>query len=291
MPELSCTSVLTWNVDLFDAEGMEHPPKRWKDAWTYDEFFEEMSKLVKDEGGKRVRWGAEFRPWSRPHLMDLIAPWGVSIIDPEDNRRCMLADPVAQEALEWCRSAVWDDNIFPNAGQLGDEIFFAERSGMIRWGPWGMPSISRAAKFRWNIAPLPQQTTQSTTICSNTIMGYAKTEYPDATWELLKFLMTPEWENALVRYSLNMPARISVLPFYFKLATENWPILEELEVDLPILGEAWDLGIGHTYPVWEKHAEAEEILQPMLDKVFKVGDTPVSAFEEACTKIEALHGL
>jgi len=292
MPYYMGVGALVWNVDIFDELGLDRPEKHWKEAWSYDEWFEVLSKIVKDEGEKRVRWGAQVPGWHRPTLLDFIAPWGATIINPDDNRDCTLGEPPAQEGLEWVRAAMWDHNVLPTSGQYGEESpFYGQRVGMVRTGPWATDSISRSATFKWNLAPYPQHSMQSTTLTTDGFAIFSKTKSPDASWEVLKFLETEEYERAMVRYGFLQPARKSVLPYFYDEARKAFAAVEEYNVDLWIYGEPVDIDIGHTYPYWAKHGESEELLQPVLDKVFRVGDTPVTALIDVCEKIDKVNGL
>ena len=162
---------------------------------------------------------------------------------------------------------------------------------MIRTGPWATDTTSRSAKFKWDLAPYPQQTMQSTTLTTDGFAIFSKTKSPDAAWEVLKFLESEEYERAMVRYGFLQPSRKSVLPYFYDEARKAWPAVEEYDVDLWVFGEPVDIDIGHTYPVWAKHGESEELLQPVLDKVFNVGDTPVTAFVDVCGEIDKVNGL
>jgi len=283
--------ILIWNKDIFEAEGVEPPPTSWKDAWTHDEYTEVMGRLCKDEGGERIRWGASVcTRW--PCLNDHLVPFGGNLVDQEDNTKCYMANPGTQEGLEWLRARFWDDGYMPvssmTEGLVEYQAFIPQFTATFEGGPWHLRYLADNAQFKWDLAPLPKgPVTISTTATTDGYLGWSQTKYPSATWELLKFLSGPDWGKGLARTSLLQPARKSLMDYYITQARIQYPMLEE--VNLELLKEANDLDLGHTYPVYRYHGEALEIIQPVLDQVFNLGEAPVSALADLCDEVEEVQ--
>ncbi|HXF62375.1 MAG TPA: extracellular solute-binding protein, partial [Caldilineaceae bacterium] len=60
---------LFYNLDLFEAAGLELPPADWEDtSWTFEKFLETAQALTKKEGDRTTQWGflvnRAQRPWA-----------------------------------------------------------------------------------------------------------------------------------------------------------------------------------------------------------------------------------
>jgi len=295
MPKYLGNEVVFWNVEMFDKLGVEHMPDKWENSLNYDEYREVMLALTKAEGTPEDHWGAwGGHVWGDRVQMHLNG-WGGHFVNPEDNTECWLGTPESQACLEWIRAGIWDENRYVQPAQAGTfewqggNLFPPQKVAMIEEGSWQLRPMSERCRFKWDVAPYPKGPVEQVTM--DTIDGWFAwigSKYPDACWELMKFLSSIEYGRSLCKVAFLQPARLSNYSYWFRIMRETFPQLEDVRLEL--WGEAGQLGIGRTEEIFKCHAESRrDILDPVFDQVMKVGDTPVSAFIEACEQVTALN--
>ena len=294
MPKYLGTLVLFWNKDMFDVEGQPYPPDSWDDAWTHEEYLTAMRPFCVDSGGgTRIRWGSWGASVWLGRIQQHIRAWGGHVVDPADNRHCMLAEKAAQQALEWWRARVWDDNVIPQldqvGGQYGDTLFSEQRIAMMEEGSWQLRPMVDECTFTWDLAPFPRGPVNHVTL--STIDGWFTwqgTEHPDACWELLEFLSGVEYGQALCRHAFSQPSRLSNYPYWYDQMRTQYPALED--VNLELFEQAVDQDLGETQEIFSDHGTAMDILNPAFDEVFNQGQKPVSAIAAACMEVSEALG-
>jgi hypothetical protein len=103
----------------------------------------------------------------------------------------------------------------------------------------------------------------------------------------MKYLSGPINQEIRQRVTGRMATRTSVV--------EKWP-QQVVEMDarmegrsLQVVLEGFEMGYGRDDERFFCQAEAEEVINPLLEKVFVIGDTPVAAFADACPQVEAVQ--
>jgi len=282
-----------WNVDMFDEEGVEHPPAHWKDAWTYDEYMETMLKFVKqDASGKYIRWGSWASRTSLGRLCVHLRSFGGHLVDPEDNAHCLLGEPEAQEALWWLYDRTWKDHGFPVDAQIQENArgyaFPNQQLAMIEEGTWSLDNLAvMGIKFNWDVCPLPKGPINQSTYATDDGFGiWTGTENPDATWEVMNFMMSPFFIRLVARVQQLVPPRKSLLEEWYSLVRVRYPELEPINVEL--FGEAIEEGLPMPQEMFKKQGPAGQIIGPALERVYLTGsDTPDIFRDEICAEVDA----
>jgi multiple sugar transport system substrate-binding protein len=295
LPTYCGASCIYCNLDMFREAGLDDPPKEWGEAsWTHDEYLEVLRALTKkDASGKVVHFGG-YEPhnasnwqWPQMHLN----AYGGHYVDPDDNTRCALGDPEAQEAANWLYSALWEENVLPQAGQLAElsyvQYWMAEGSAMSWGGGWNLGQVVEGTRFNWNLTPMARGPVKQTTIVTtDAYLGWAHSKYLDATWELLKFVSSETYGKALARaYYLAQPARRSLLPYWYKIMRMEHPALEK--VDLELMGKCFELGLGDITETFLRNEEAREIIIPAWDEIFDLGEGTPADLAAVCDEVTA----
>ena len=294
LPKYAGTLIIFYNVEFFDEEGVDRPPRRWKDAWNYDEYLEAMLKFVKkDASGKIIRWGS----WGfigRERAQMHLNGFGGHFVDPEDNTRCALGDPPAQEALWWLYDRTWKDNSYPQAPQVGDlnryEVICTGMTAMMEEGAWGLQRITdMCAKIKWNISPFPKGPAKQVTLaCTDGYGIWEGTKYPDAAWELEKFVCGSFFGKIQAKTRLKMPSRKSLLTYWYQIGREQYPALED--VDLEIFGDGLLQGYGTIQEFYKDTAGSAEVYNPVFESIYWVGDTTPDVFKNGvCDEITRVN--
>jgi multiple sugar transport system substrate-binding protein len=154
-------------------------------------------------------------------------------------------------------------------------------------GSWVLRAVVDAQpQHEWDLGPLPKGPVAHTTI--NTTDGrsiWNGSKYPDAAWELLKFVVDLDYLEAMARAAGLQPPRKSAIPGWASVMRESFPPLED--VNLEIFGEAMEKDLGILWPYFPNHAAARELITPAFDAVFVTGDEGVEFIAQACEEVTA----
>ncbi|MBV7338943.1 substrate-binding domain-containing protein [Chloroflexi bacterium TSY] len=277
MPRFTGTQVIYFNKDMFDERGVEYPPQEWG-AWDWEDYTEMLRKFA-DATAQPQLWGTSNYGLGANWLSQYwIRGFGANMVDPEDNTRCGLADPEAVEALEWMRGIVHDEPLFAYGADIGMgvvELFLGQRIALMEIGPWNLGVQADGATFRWDVAPMPDGPAGHTTHQSvDGTMIWKGTEYPEESWELLKWLTSPLYGRLYITWAQKQPSRKSLLPEYAQIMREANEKFEEINLDVFTDSVGQDIG-GPEEMFAEDLATKNQILKPSFDRVMQLGEDPV----------------
>jgi multiple sugar transport system substrate-binding protein len=277
MPRFTGTQIIYYNKDMFDKAGVEYPPSAWGD-WNFDDYVEIGKKFVKKE--QPQIWGTSNYGYGANWLTQyLIRGFGGNMVDPEDHDRSALCDEPAMEALKWIHSMIWDEQVFAYGSSLGGlgvlQLFLGERIPMMEMGPWNLGPVAEGARFKWDVAPMPDGPAGHTTHQSvDGTMIWKGTKNPEESWTLMKALTSPWYGELYARYATKQPSRKSVLPLFTKILREQNPIYEEIKLE--IFTESIDKGYGGPEEMFNNdQVSKEQILRPAFDQVMLNNTAPV----------------
>ena len=292
MPRDSGAMLVYWNVEMFEAEGVDALPKDYTNNIDHDDYDQIGLKFVRTEEPRRwattnyglgANWLTQYHLWA----------FGASMVDPDNKDRCALNTEEAKACLEWCRAAIWDKHTFAygwasEVGGLGPEpIWMGERSAMVEMGPWNLLPWCQA-KFKWDLAPLPDGPTGLHTAFSSvdSYQGWSGTKSPDATWELLKFLASEESHKAYCKYTYRQPCPNRLNEYWVKTLREKEPRLVEVNMELYAKARL----VAHPEEMFHNDSVCKnEILTPAFDKVMLLGEKPVSYIAPFCELVDRFN--
>jgi len=282
MPRFTGTQCIYYNKDMFDEAGVEYPPSEWG-AWDWEDYTQMARKFVDAESDLQ-QWGTSNYGLNANWLTQYwVRGWGAHMVDPEDNTRCGLVDEPAQEALEWMRSIIWDDKLFAYGSNIGlgvVELFLGQRIALMEIGPWNLGVQADGATFRWDVAPMPDGPAGHTTHQSvDGTMIWQGTEFPDASWTLLKWLTSPDYGRLYIRYAQKQPSRKSLLPEFAPIMRDANPLFEDINLDVFTNSIAADIGEPEEMFA-EDFVTKDQILKPAFDQVMLLGEAPVNLIVE-----------
>ncbi|MEA3346303.1 MAG: substrate-binding domain-containing protein [Chloroflexota bacterium] len=290
MPRDSGAQLLYYNVDMFEEEGVDLLPKDYEDNINHDDFDEIGLQFVRREKPMRwatssyglgAGWNAQYHLWA----------FGGNMVDPDNRDKCALNTEEAKAALEWARAAVWDKYTFAYGEQMGglgcEAAFMGERSATVEMGPWNLLPWTKS-KFKWDLAPLPDGPTGLHTGFNSVdaYQGWSGTKYPDATWELLKFLASYDHEKPYCKYTYRQPCPNSLNEYWVKTVREKEPRMEEVNMELYAKARK----VGHPEEMFHNDGVCKsEILKPAFDKVMLLGKEPVSFIAPFCELVNRFN--
>lgn len=219
LPWCYASEILYYNIDMFDAAGIEYP----NDSWTWENFREAAKKLTLKDGNNVTQWGASSIDF--PGIWySQIGQTGDDIVDSEGN--VILSDGV-KEALEFEYQLVNVDKVVPEpAGTSGNavDLFAAGKSAMARGGSWLIGSYKEIKDFKWDIAVLPRGEAQYSSLHTGFFTISSDSKYKDAAWKFVEYCMSEEGQE-MISKSTNNPSSIKTIAEKgaYKNGGENGP--------------------------------------------------------------------
>jgi len=287
LPKYHGALALYFNRDLFDSYRVDYP----NESWNHDDYFNAMKQFRRDrDGDGRIDlWGSmTYVTWDRIQMH--VNGWGGNLVDPNDPRRCRMADPEALEALEWLRARMHDDKVMANSLDVQrawpNDTFAAGRIAMVEDGSWNLKEILTKADFRVGVAPFPAGPVRRVTLTSNDGFGiYAGTRHPEAAWELMKFLISKDFGRAMARASFLQPARASLIDEWVGSVREEFPERAK-GVDIAAFADGHLKGYSVTSEVAANMEDASRIAHAAWDQILTLGLEPVDRMKRAAQEIE-----
>ncbi len=213
----SWNNMMTWyNTQLMAQIGMGRP----KDNWTADDFLAMCAKLKKMGKYGTLAPGAPgdglfiFECWS-------MAANGANLLDASWTKSTAL-DPGNLTAWQFLHDLVWKYKYSPRPGAIPQATFFESgRLGTFFAGRWPLQTYILDKFCTPKGCPMDIQYFPILSGTRKTIIGIdgypviRTSKYPEAAWELSKFMSTKETMTDWMRQGTNIPCRRS-------LAYANW---------------------------------------------------------------------
>ncbi len=190
-PYALVTTLLYYNKDLFDAEGISYPDSNW----TWDDFRDAAMKLTKDinSDGSIDQWGYWF--YGRyAH----IESWVYSNNGHLINRDTMKYEPDAKalEAISFLTDLVLEDKAAPSKKEMSafrqQDVFPQGAAAMFVDGSWNIDNNRSVAgdTINWGIAELPKGPSGDGSLTygwPDSLAISPNTKNADAAWKFTRF--------------------------------------------------------------------------------------------------------
>jgi multiple sugar transport system substrate-binding protein len=287
LPKYHGALALYYNKDLFDEYAVDYPDG----TWDHDDYLAAMKGLTHDRNkdGRIDLWGSTLDiTWDRIQMH--VNGWGGYLVDPLDSRKTLICEPEAMAAQEWIRARMWDDRVMATFLDLQNvstrQALITKRVAMVEDGSWALKDILTEADFRLGVAPFPAGPMRRVTLATTDGFGiYARTKYPEAAWELLKFLIGKEYGRAMAKASFLQPARASLVPDWVDYIEKEFPD-KTRDVDIAAFADGHIKGYSVTAEIMHNMTEAKEIAKTAWTEVLTLGQAPLERLEEACRQIQ-----
>jgi len=215
---------LYYNVDMFEAAGVDAPPKNWQNAWSWDEFVDAARSLTFDSAGRDahdpgfdrnnvVQYGV--RMYNATWMLEA---WALANngawFDGPDN--VTIDSPASIEAFQKIADLHLVYGVMPQFGTnvgtidtwLTEDTAMGINGGWAH-GVWLGPAMwnedGTPSGFRYNSAPLPRMAGQATIATAAPNVTFATSENPDAAAIWLGWYAQPENAWFLVETGIWMP--------------------------------------------------------------------------------------
>lgn len=223
-PKDFSTLGLQYNMDLFDAAGLDYP----SEDWTWDDLRNAAEQLTnEDEGVYGMSLSADFARW-----IAFLYQGGGEVAD-EEFTEMRINSPEAQEALDFYVNLVLDGY----AAQPADldsgwpgEAFGKQSAAMVIEGNWIVPFLEdQFPDVNYGIAQLPAgpggEATMAFTVCYGVPSGISE-ERKEAAFEVVNYLTGPEGMEAWTDLGLAMPTRESLRDQWLEQFPDLQPFLD-----------------------------------------------------------------
>lgn len=191
-PYALVTTVLYYNMDMFDQAGIAYPDS----DWTWADFKDAAKKLTKDTNGDGVtdQWGYWF--YGRyAHVESWVYANNGYLIDRDTNT--FAPDANAMEALEFLTDLVLVDKVAPPKKEMSafrqQDVFPQEAAAMFVDGSWNIANNRTVAgdNFRWGIAEIPVGPAGDGSLTygwPDYLAMSPTTKHAEAAWKFTKYL-------------------------------------------------------------------------------------------------------
>jgi multiple sugar transport system substrate-binding protein len=204
-----------------------------------------------------------------------------------------MGEPEALAAFRWLRERMWSDRVMATFLDVNNvetrQAFITERLAMVEDGSWALKDILSGANFRVGVAPFPAGPARRVTLATTDGFGiYAGTKYPEAAWELVKFLISKDYGRAMARANFLQPARASLVDEWVNFIREEFPERTK-EMNLAAFADGHLKGYSVTAEIFANMAEARRLAYAAWDEIFTLGRGSVEQIEMVCRQIEEIQ--
>ncbi len=291
MPRYVNLTVLIYNKDMFDAAGLAYPD----DSWNQDAYAQALTALTQKNGDATRVYGGHIPVFSYGRFANKVEAWGGTVVDPADDTHATFDSAEAQAAAEWHRVRIVDEKTVADKSFLdtggGENVvgsranFVAGRIATMEEGfyPFALAdAVGDTLRFGF-AAPPAGPAGRPILGSADGVCIWSGSKNLDAAWEVAKFISGVEYQRAFSAATGLIPVRQSLMEDFSGAVVTSRPNLadSDLEVGLALLTTS----DPHERPLFKKDAEAEDQINSGLERIFVVGDTPVTFLTELAAAV------
>ncbi len=282
MPRYINVMTFHYNVEHFQGAGLPDPSQLdARGEWTWQTFKESARRLTRRDGTQVTQYGAVFIA-SLPRVLNWIWGAGGDLIDPKDPGKFVGDTPEAEAGVKFLCDMLWEDG--SASPSWSDTGFLNGSISMIEEGM--QPVFERLMRvigdaFKWDSIRRPEGPAGRPGYLVDDSFGiWADSPHPAEAWQFLKFLVSRQGQEIMVKHSGLPPVRRSAARAYLNLAPDHnlSAFIDAVAESRPTLFSRMQGDISQTYSaLWA-------MIRPVLDnqQPYRV------AVEANRPKIEAL---
>jgi multiple sugar transport system substrate-binding protein len=267
---------LYYNKTMFDTAGIPYPDE----TWDWDKLVDVAKQLTISDGGTTSQWGFYTETTDMENYWsELVWQNGGEIIS-EDHKQSLVGSDEATGGLQFLQDLIWKHKVMPDASitdALGD-AFEQGQAAMESNGSW-LVATHQAAGIDFGIAPLPKGPAgQATSINPTGAVVYKNTKSPDAAWEFVKYLASPEAQTKIMELKASLPANKEVLAGPFATSFDGAQVLVDA------------IDYAHIKPSFKGYNDWTTALQTELDtNVYNVANkTAKQAVSDVLAELDSI---
>lgn len=286
---------LFYNKDAFAEAGLEAPPTKPENAWTWEEFIEVAQQLTLDNKGRNAldpdfdsanikQYGFKMDLWSGT-IESLLLRNGTQYF-PGMGNETGINTPAFNQVLQNIADLINVYHVMPSPTAAKSMpapavALQSKRYAMVLDGQWVTNDFAQSEGLDYGIGVLPKLTGTRSVYSGALGVVFSSSKHPEEAWALLKYITNPESSLELFRDGLWMPNRKAYYTDEDKIAT--WASLNKARVEgyqdvlvKPILDDS-----EVTSEVYVKNfGDINNILLPALDQAWTGKKTVDQVMEE-----------
>lgn len=211
---------LFYNVDIFEAAGVDVPPADWEDTdFTFDVFLDMLLQLTQRDGNRVTQWGFLVNRGQRPWASWVYSNGG-ALVHKDDRgmaTESAMADDSTVEALQFLQDLMYVHEVSPRPdleSELGGvDLFATGRVAVMLTNPSAVNQFRSIEAFRWDVGTIPLGNSERRGTGGGGT-GWAisgGSANPDAAWEFLKHITSEQAQLDEVGVGATTPSRVSVV--------------------------------------------------------------------------------
>lgn len=147
--------------------------------------------------------------------------------------------------------------------------------------------FGETAPFRVGVAALPAGPKRRATLATTDGFAiFAGTQYPEAAWDLLKFLVSRDYGRAMSRAHLLQPARASLVDEWIADIRQEYPE-QAKDLDVGAFAQGHLQGYSVVAEVFPNMSDARKLAQAAWEQIYILGQASVDIMTGVSTEIEA----
>jgi ABC-type glycerol-3-phosphate transport system substrate-binding protein len=157
---------------------------------------------------------------------------------------------------------------------------------MVEDGSWALKDILENAPFRVGVAAFPAGPARRVTLATTDGFAiYAGTKYPEAAWELIKFLISRDYGRAMARAHLLQPARASLVDEWVDFIRAEYP-KQTSDMNIAAFAEGHLRNYSVVAEIFANMEEARRLALGAWQQIFTLGRAPLTTLQAVSGQIE-----
>lgn len=211
LPITTYVNVLFYNIDMFDAAGLEYP----NEDWTWNDLLDAAIKLTVDENGdgKPEQYGFWYNG-----VINFLYGWiwsnGGEVVS-EDRQQALLYSEENVETYQFLHDLVYKHKVTPAISMNQDNMYTFEtgRVAMADIGSWMTVSYDQnELNYGMTLTPKSPNTNERSAMAyPNAWFVVKQSAHQDEAWELVKFCASPEGQEIGAKAQVGMPTNLDLM--------------------------------------------------------------------------------
>jgi multiple sugar transport system substrate-binding protein len=270
IPFQTLGTYIFYNKDVFDKAGIAYPTTDWEDiSWNWDALLKMCKALTSADiygciADPRQGWQIQLL-WGKDPFPQSAYKTGLA-------DTAYLDDPQAVAAYQAFQDLTWKWKYSPPYGKY--DSYNAKKFGLVLPSPGWIPYLSKGELANhWGLAALPYGNPgRRALVWTDPLVLSGKSAHPDAAWDFIKYLVSPQVQQDHLQATQIMPVLSSLMDEYSRL----WPNMTPAQVKQVHLG-ALKYGVESPYHQLIGFDQIEASLIKTYEKVMKDQVSPAEA--------------
>lgn len=290
---------LYYNKEMFNEAGVDLPPSRAEEAWTWDEFVHHAKLLTLDEDGNNAlspsfnpneikQYGVRFNNWA----WHLFVPSNEASVIAQDGRGLNLEDPAVIDAVQRLTDLIYVHHVAPSPIQekslpTPDIALQSKKVAMDLNGQWVQLDLA-ATGIDYGVGVLPKLKKSVTVQFGEPHVMSQTSKHPKEAWLFYKWLLDTESALDMHASGLWMP---TMKDYYTEQELiDKWATVSPGHAEGykdAVMRQTLENGVN-SYDYYVKNIEKiNAILNPALDQIWLGKKNVKEAFGSIMPKINA----